>query len=50
MVKVKVNPIQAMKVPTGDVDARVYIYTAKALGRGRVASPMLGHLYPEESF
>ena len=29
----------------GDVDARVHIYTATAPGRGRVASPTLGHLY-----
>ena len=28
-----------------DVDTRVHIYTAKALVRGRVASPTLGHLY-----
>ena len=33
----------------GDVDARVHIFTATALGRGRVASPTLGHLYPRES-
>ena len=32
--------------PTGDVDARVHIFTAKALGRSRVASPTLGRLYP----
>ena len=30
----------------GDVDARVHIYTALALGRDRVAIPTLGHLYP----
>ena len=35
-----------MKALGGDVDARVHIYTATALGRGRVASPTLGHLYP----
>ena len=40
--KVKVSPLQA----TGDVDARVHIFTATALGRGRVASPTLGLLYP----
>ena len=34
---------------TGDVDARVHIFTATALGRGRVASPTLGPLYPRES-
>ena len=26
--------------------AYTYVYTATALGKGRVASPMLGHLYP----
>ena len=31
---------------TGNVDARVHIYTTKALGRDRVASPTLGRLYP----
>ena len=40
-----VSPLQAMKAH-GDVDARVHIFTAMALGRGRVASPMLGRLYP----
>ena len=30
----------------GDVDARVHIFIATALGWGRVASPMLGRLYP----
>ena len=43
--KVKVYPLQTIKVHGGD--ARVHIYTATALGRGRVASPMLGHLYPQ---
>ena len=34
----------------GDVAPRVHIYIATALGRGRVASPMLGRLYrPRES-
>ena len=28
------------------MDARVHVYTATALGRGRVASPTLGRLYP----
>ena len=32
-----------------DVDARVHIYTATALGRGRVASPTLDRLYLKES-
>ena len=31
---------------TGDVDARVHIFTAMALGRGRMATPTLGRLYP----
>ena len=30
----------------GDVDARDHIFTAMALGRGRMSSPMLGRLYP----
>ena len=30
----------------GDVGAMVHIYTATALGKGRVASPKLGRLYP----
>ena len=30
----------------GDVDVSVHIFTATALGRGRVASPTLGRLYP----
>ena len=34
-----------MKVQ-GDVDARVHINTATALGRDRVASPTLGRPYP----
>ena len=34
--------------PRGDVDARVHIYTATALGRGRLASPTLDRLYPRE--
>ena len=33
--------------PTGDVEARVHILTATALGWGRVASPTLGRLYPQ---
>ena len=32
--------------PMGDVDARVHIFTAMALGRGRMASPTLSCLYP----
>ena len=30
--------------------ARTYVYTATALGKGRVASPTLGRLYPRYSF
>ena len=47
--KVKVSPLQAMKAH-GDVDARVHIFTATALGRGRVASPTPGRLYPGTHF
>ena len=36
--------------PVRDVEARVHIYTAIALGRGREAGPMLGCLYPRYSF
>ena len=45
MMKVKVFPLQAMKAQ-GDVDARVHTFAANALRRGRVANPMLDHLYP----
>ena len=38
-----------MKTHMGDVDARVHIYIATALKRGRMASPTLGRLYPEKS-
>ena len=34
-------------MPTGDVDARVHINTAMALGNCRLASPMLSHLNPQ---
>ena len=40
-LKVKLSPLQTMKA-YGDVNARVNIHTATALGRGRVASPMVG--------
>ena len=30
--------------------AHTYVYTATALGKGRVASPTLGRLYPRYSF
>ena len=45
---VKVSPLQAMEAH-GDVDARVHIFTAMALGRGRMASPTLGRLYPRRN-
>ena len=35
--------------PVGDEDARVHIFAATTLGRGRVASPTLGCLYRRES-
>ena len=45
MIKIKVSPYRPRRL-TGDVDARVLIYIATALGRDRVASPKLGRLYP----
>ena len=42
---VGLSPLQTTKTH-GDVDARIHIYTAMALGRGRVASPTRGHPYP----
>ena len=33
----------------GDVKAWMHIYTAMALGRCRVASPIVDHLYPREN-
>ena len=45
-MKVKGSPLQAMKAH-GDVDARVHLFTATALGWGRMASPTLGRLYPQ---
>ena len=44
VIKLKVYPLLAIKAH-GNVTARVHTYTATALGRGRVASPVLGHLY-----
>ena len=44
-LKVKVSPLQTMK----DEDARVHIFSATALGRGRVVSTTLYRLYPWES-
>ena len=46
-IKVKVSFYRPRR-PTGDVNARVHIYTAKALGRSRLSSPALGRLYPPE--
>ena len=40
-VEVKVSPLRAMKAHGGCGCERVHIYTATALGRGRVASPAL---------
>ena len=31
-----------------DLDAKIPIYTASALGRGRIANPTLGRVYPQE--
>ena len=42
----KGNPHYRPWRPDGDVDARVHIFAARALLRRRVASLMLGHLYP----
>ena len=43
--KVKLSSLQASRTK-GDLDARVHIFAATALGRGWVASPTLGRLYP----
>ena len=32
------------------MDAKAHIYTARALGRGRVVNPTLGRFYPWYSF
>ena len=45
MVKVKVSPLQAMKAH-GGCRCKVHIFTATALGRGRITSLTLDHLYP----
>ena len=42
---VNVSPLQAMKAH-GRCGSKIHLHTATALGRGRVASPMLGLLYP----
>ena len=49
LLKGKGIPITGHEGPRGDVDARVHIYTAIALGRDRVASPTLGRLYPRKT-
>ena len=46
--KVKVSPLQTMEMH-GDVDVRVHMFVAKALGRSMVASSTLGRLYPEKT-
>ena len=51
LVKVKVSPLQAMKADGGYGYKGSHIgYTATVLGRGRVASPTLGRLYPRRRF
>ena len=40
-------PITGHEGPLRDMDAKVHIYTAMAVGRGRVASPTFGRLYPQ---
>ena len=44
-MKIKGIPISGHHGPQGDVDARVEILAATALGRGRVANPIFGHFY-----
>ena len=45
-IKVNTSPLEAMRTQ-GDVDARVHIFAATAIGRGGVINPMFGHLYPQ---
>ena len=48
---VKLPPLKALMAHEGCAQyARVYIFAAMALGRGRVANLTLGHLYPRYSF
>ena len=49
-VKVKVSPLQAMNAH-GECGCKSphIAYIAKALGRGRTATPTFGRLYPRES-
>ena len=49
LIKGKGIPSTGHEGPRGDVDARVHIFRAMALGRGRMASPTLGHIYPRGS-
>ena len=42
-----ISLLKAMKAHV-DMDAKVHIYTAIALGRCRKANPTLGRLYPRE--
>ena len=44
----KGTPFTGHEGPPGDLDARVHIYTATALGRGRLACSRLGRFYPGE--
>ena len=44
--KIKVSPLQDMKAHGGCGYKGSHTYTAIALGRVRVAGPMLGCLYP----
>ena len=44
-VNVKFSPLRPWR-PMGDRDARVHIFAATALVRGRMAIPTLGYLYP----
>ena len=43
-----VSPLQAMKAP-GNLNARVDMFIATALGKDRVARPKLGRIYLLES-
>ena len=49
---VNVSPLQAMKAHggCGCKGAHAYVNTAMALGKGRMASPTLGRLYPGTHF
>ena len=49
MVEGKANPITGHEGPWR-MWIGVHMYKAKVLGRGRVVSPTLGHLYPRGTF